>query len=109
MSTNQTNRDAWRKFLGIKDPSSSLASGRVGGEIGRTVGKAGGNGGGGSLDSDTVPEGDGSSGAEKGDGAGDAGEQIKQGDEFDRLEDLYDCETGEEVTLDGLGEENTER
>ena len=109
MSTNQTNLEAWRKFLGINDPSSSLENGRNGGAIGRTAGRSGGAGGGGTLDSDSVPEGDGSSGAEKGDGAGDAGEQIKQGDEFDRLEDLYDCETGEEVTIDGLGEKGSER
>ena len=109
MSTNQTSRDTWRKFLGIKDPSAGLENGRAGGSIGRTAGRSGGGGGGGELDSDSVPEGEESSGAEKGDGAGDAGKQIKQGDEFDRLEDLYDCETGEEVTLDGLGEENTER
>lgn len=109
MSTNQSNKDTWRKFLGIKDPSTALESGRVGGAIGRTAGRSGGGGGGGELDSDSVPEGDGSSGAEKGDGAGDAGEQIKQGDEFDRLEDLYDCETGEKVTIDGLGEKGSER
>ena len=106
---NKTDRDNWRKFLGIKDPSAALESGRVGGAIGRTAGRSGGGGGGGELDSDSVPEGDGSSGAEKGDGAGDAGEQIKQGDKFDRLEDLYDCETGEEVTLDGFGEKGSER
>ena len=109
MSTNQSNKEAWRKFLGIKDPSATLESGRVGGSIGRTTGRSGGAGSGGTLDSDSVPEGDGSSGAEKGDGAGDAGEQIKQGDEFDRLEDLFDCETGEEVTIDGLGEKGSER
>lgn len=103
MSTNQTSRDTWRKFLGIKDPSATLESGRIGGSIGRTAGRSGGGGGGGNLDSDSVPEGEESSGAEKGDGAGDAGKQIKLGDEFDRLEDLYDCETNEEVTLDGLG------
>ena len=108
MSTNQSNKEAWRKFLGIKDPSATLESGRVGGSIGRTTGRSGGGGGGGELDSDSVPEGDGNDGAEKGDGAGDAGEQIKQGDEFDRLEDLYDCETGEEVTIDGLGEKGSE-
>ena len=109
MSTNQSNKEAWRKFLGIKDPSATLESGRVGGSIGRTAGRSGGGGGGGELDSDSVPEGEEEEGAEKGDGAGDAGEQIKQGDEFDRLEDLYDCETGEEVTIDGLGEKGSER
>ena len=109
MSTNQTDRDTWRKFLGIKDPSATLESRRVGGSIGRTAGRSGGGGGGGNLDSDSVPEGDVEDGAEKGDGAGDAGEQIKQGDEFDRLEDLYDCETGEEVKIDGLGQNGSEQ
>ncbi|UOO89489.1 hypothetical protein LVJ82_00470 [Vitreoscilla massiliensis] len=109
MSTNQSNRESWRKFLGIKDQSSGLESGRVGGAIDRTAGRSGGAGGGGSLDSDTVPEGEESSGAEKGDGAGDAGKQIKQGDKFDRLEDLYDCETGEKVKIDGLGNDGSEQ
>ena len=39
MNTNQTNREAWRKFLGIKDPSATLESGRVGDSIGRTAGR----------------------------------------------------------------------
>lgn len=109
MSTNQTDRDTWRKFLGIKDPSAGLADTRAGSAIGRTAGRSGGGGGGGNLDSDSVPEGDGSSGAEKGDGAADFGEKLKVGDEFDRAEDLYDCETGEKVTIDGFGEKGSER
>ena len=109
MSTNQTDRDTWRKFLGIKDPSATLESGRVGGSIGRTAGRSGGGGGGGELDSDSVPEGDGTDGAEKGDGAADAGKQLKPGDNADRLEDLYDCETGEKVTIDGFGEKGSEK
>ena len=109
MSMNKTDRDNWRKFLGIKEPSTALDVNRVGIDIGKTVGRSGGARTGGSIDSDGIPEGDGSSGAEKGDGAGDAGEKIKVGDELDRLEDLYDCETGEEVTIDGLGEKGSER
>ena len=108
MSTNQSNKEAWRKFLGIKDPSARLESGRVGGAIGRTAGRSGGGGGGGELDSDSVPEGEEEEGAEKGDGSADAGKQLKPGDNADRLEDLYDCETGEEVTIDGLGKEGTQ-
>ena len=110
MNTNQTNRDAWRKFLGIKDPSSSLENGRTGGVIGRTAGRAGGAGGGGALDSDSVPEGsDDDESAEKGDGGADAGNRLKPGDDADRLEDLYDCETGEAVKIDGLGEKGSEK
>ena len=109
MSTNQSNKEAWRKFLGIKDHSATLESGRVGGSIGRTAGRSSGGSGGGELDSDSVPEGDGTDGAEKGDGAADAGKQLKPGDNADRLEDLYDCETGEEVTIDGLGKKGSER
>ena len=109
MSTNQSNKEAWRKFLGIKDPSATLESGRVGGSIGRTAGRSGGGGGGGELDSDSVPEGEEEEGAEKGDGAADAGKQLKPGDNADRLEDLYDCETVEEVTIDWLGEKGSER
>ena len=109
MSTNQSNKEAWRKFLGIKDPSATLESGRVGGSIGRTAGRSGGGGGGGELDSDSVPEGENEDGAEKGDGAADFGDKLKPGDEFDRAEDLYDCETSEEVTLDGFGEKGSER
>ena len=108
MSTNQSNKEAWRKFLGIKDHSATLESGRVGGSIGRTAGRSSGGSGGGELDSDSVPEGDGTDGAEKGDGAADAGKQLKPGDNADRLEDLYDCETGEEVTIDGLGKKGSE-
>ena len=106
---NKTDRDNWRKFLGIKDPSARLESGRVGGAIGRTAGRSGGGGGGGELDSDSVPEGEEEEGAEKGDGSADAGKQLKPGDNADRLEDLYDCETGEEVTIDGLGEKGSEQ
>ena len=109
MSTNQSNKEAWRKFIGIKEPSAALESGRVGGFVGRTAGRSGGGGGGGELDSDSVPEGDGTDGAEKGDGAADAGKQLKVGDELDRIEDLYDCDTGDEVTIDGLGDEGSER
>ena len=109
MSTNKTDRDNWRKFLGIKEPSATLDANRVGVDIGKSYGRSGGASSGGEIDADEIPEGDDEDGAEKGDGAGDAGEQIKVGDEFDRLEDLYDCETGEEVTLDGFGEKGSER
>ena len=109
MSTNKTDRDNWRKFLGIKEPSTALDANRVGIDIGRTVGRAGGASSGGSIDSDTIPEGEDEQGAEKGDGGADAGEKLKVGDKFDRAEDLYDCETGEEVTIDGLGEKGLER
>ena len=108
MSTNKTDRDNWRKFLGIKEPSATLDANRVGVDIGKTAGRAGGASSGGSIDSDDIPEGEDEQGAEKGDGAADAGEKIKVGDEFDRAEDLYDCETGEEVTIDGLGEKGSE-
>ena len=106
---NKTDRDNWRKFLGIKDPSATLESGRVGGSIGRTAGRSGGGGGGGELDSDSVPEGEEEEGAEKGDGSADAGKQLKPGDNADRLEDLYDCETGEKVKIDGIGEKGSEQ
>ena len=106
MSTNQTDREAWRKFLGIKDPSAGLADTRAGSAIGRTAGRSGGAGGGGELDS--VPEGEASESAEKGNGALDASKRLKTGDKGDRLEDLYDCETGEKVTIDGLGKEGTQ-
>ena len=109
MSTNKTDRDNWRKFLGIKEPSATLDANRVGVDIGKTAGRAGGASSGGSIDSDDIPEGEDEQGAEKGDGAADAGEKIKVGDEFDRAEDLYDCETGEEVTIDGLGEKGSEQ
>ena len=109
MSMNKTDRDNWRKFLGIKDPQTALDAARIGAGIWKTVGNSGGQVGGGGFSDGNPPDGDDSDGAEKGDGAGDAGEQIKQGDEFDRLEDLFDCETGEEVTIDGLGEKGSER
>ena len=106
---NKTDRDNWRKFLGIKDPQTALDAARVGGDIGKTAGRAGGSVGGGSFDGENPPEGEEEEGAEKGDGAGDASEQIKQGDEFDRLEDLYDCGTGEKVKIDGLWQKGSEQ
>ena len=106
---NKTDRDNWRKFLGIKDPQTALDAARIGGDIGKTAGRAGGSVGGGSFDGENPPEGEEEEGAEKGDGGADAGEKLKVGDKFDRLEDLYDCETGEEVTIDGLGEKGSER
>ena len=109
MSMNKTDRDNWRKFLGIKDPQTALDAARIGGDIGKTAGRAGGSVGGGSFDGENPPEGEDEEGAEKGDGGADAGEKLKVGDKFDRLEDLYDCETGEEVTIDGLGEKGSER
>ena len=109
MSMNKTDRDNWRKFLGIKDPSATLENGRNGGAIGRTAGRAGGSVGGGSFDGENPPEGEEEEGAEKGDGGADAGAQIKPGDELDRLEDLYDCETGEKVKIDGLGQKGSEQ
>ena len=109
MSMNKTDRDNWRKFLGIKDPQTALDAARIGAGIGKTVGNSGGQVGGGGFSDGNPPDGDDSDGAEKGDGAGDAGEQIKTGDEIDRLEDLYDCETGEKVKIDGLGEKGSEQ
>ena len=109
MSMNKTDRDNWRKFLGIKDPQTALDAARIGAGIGKTVGNSGGQVGGGGFSDVNPPDGDDSDGAEKGDGAGDAGEQIKTGDELDRLEDLYDCETGEKVKIDGLGEKGSEQ
>ena len=106
---NKTDRDNWRKFLGIKDPQTALDAARIGGDIGKTAGRAGGSVGGGSFDGENPPEGEDEEGAEKGDGGADAGEKLKVGDKFDRLEDLYDCETSEEVTIDGLGEKGSER
>ena len=106
---NKTDRDNWRKFLGIKDPQTALDAARIGGDIGKTAGRAGGSVGGGSFDGENPPEGEDEEGAEKGDGGADAGEKLKVGDEFDRLEDLYDCETGEKVTIDGFGEKGSEK
>lgn len=109
MSTNQTNRDAWRKFLGIKDPSSTLNQSRVGDGIGKTAGVAGGAGGGGGSGSGIKEEAKNPNSAEKGDGAADASKPFQPGDEYERIEDLYDCETGEKVTIDGLGKSGSER
>lgn len=109
MSMTNTDRENWRKALGIKEPSSALDANRIGVDIGKTVGKAGGANSGGFIDSDSIPEGEDEQGAEKEDGAADAGKKLKVGDELDRLEDLYDCETSEEVTIDGIGKKGSER
>ena len=73
MSMNKTDRDNWRKFLGIKDPQTALDAARIGAGIGKTVGNSGGQVGGGGFSDGNPPDGDDSDGAEKGDGAGDAG------------------------------------
>ncbi len=100
MSTNQSNKESWRKFLGIKDPSTGLESGRVGGTIGRTAGRSGGAGAGGSLDSDSVPEGvDPPNSPEE---IEELKKPLEPGDEPEKFK-LFDCETGEEVTIDGIG------
>ena len=109
MSTNKTDRDNWRKFLGIKVPSAALDANRVGVDIGKAYGRSGGVGSGGEIDADEIPEDEEDEGAEKGDGAVDAGKKLNVGDEADRLEDLYDCETGEVVKIDGLGQNGSEQ
>ena len=109
MSTNKTDRDNWRKFLGINEPSATLDANRVGVDIGKSYGRSGGASSGGEIDADEIPEGDDEQGAEKGDGAGDAGEKLKVGDELDRLEDLYDCETGEVVKIDKKKKKGSEQ
>ena len=106
---NKTDRDNWRKFLGIKDPQTALDAARVGGDIGKTAGRAGGSVSGGSFEGGNPPDGDDSEGAGKGDGSVDGGKQLKPGDDADRIGDLYDCETGENVKIDGLGKEGSEQ
>ena len=103
--TQQSNRDAWRKFLGISDARNGRADARTGVGVGRSAGRASGAG---ATDRDGNPEGEAGESAEKGNGALDASKRLKIGDKGDRLEDLYDCETGEKVTIDGLGSEGTE-
>ena len=103
--TQQSNRDAWRKFLGINDARNGRADARTGVGVGRSAGRASGAG---STDRDGNPEGEAGESAEKGNGALDASKRLKTGDKGDRLEDLYDCETGEKVTIDGLGKEGTQ-
>ena len=109
MSMNKTDRDNWRKFLGIKDPQTAIDAARIGGDIGKTYGRSGGSVGGGSFDGENPPEGEEEESAEKGDGGADAGNRLKPDDDADRLEDLYDCETGEKVTIDGLGDKSSEQ
>lgn len=103
--TQQSNRDAWRKFLGISDARNGRADARTGVGVGRSAGRASGAG---ATDRDGNPEGEAGESAEKGNGALDASKRLKTGDKGDRLEDLYDCETGEKVTIDGLGVDGTE-
>ena len=103
--TQQANRDAWRKFLGITDARNGRADSRTGVGVGRSAGRASGAG---STDRDGNPEGQAGESAENGDGSLNGGKGLQVGDKGDRLTDLYDCETGEEVTIDGLGEKGTE-
>ena len=103
--TKKTEAQNWRKFLGITEPKTGKASARAGGLIGKTSGNASGAG---VTDRDGNPEGPERETAENGDGSLNGGKALQVGDEGDRLTDLYDCETGEEVTIDGLGTEGTE-
>ena len=104
--TQQANRDAWRKFLGITDARNGRADSRTGVGVGRSAGRASGAG---STDRDGNPEGQAGESAENGDGSLNGGKGLQVGDKFDRLEDLYDCETGEKVTIDGFGEKGSEK
>lgn len=103
--TKKTEAQNWRKFLGITEPKTGKASSRAGGLVGKTSGNASGSG---ITDRDGNPEGEQGDSAENGDGSLNGGKGLQVGDKGDRLTDLYDCETGEEVTIDGLGEKGTE-
>ena len=103
--TKKTEAQNWRKFLGITDAKTGKSSARAGGLIGKTSGNASGAG---ITDRDGNPEGAERETAENGDGSLNGGKALQVGDEGDRLTDLYDCETGEKVTIDGLGSEGTE-
>lgn len=103
--TKKTEAQNWRKFLGITEPKTGKASARAGGLIGKTSGNASGAG---VTDRDGNPEGAERETAENGDGSLNGGKALQVGDKGDRLTDLYDCETGEEVTIDGLGDKGTE-
>ena len=104
--TKKTEAQNWRKFLGITEPKTGKASARAGGLIGKTSGNASGAG---VTDRDGNPEGPERESAENGDGSLNGGKGLQVGDKFDRLEDLYDCETGEKVTIDGFGEKGSEK
>ena len=103
--TKKTEAQNWRKFLGITDAKTGKSSARAGGLIGKTSGNASGAG---ITDRDGNPEGEQGDSAENGDGSLNGGKALQVGDKGDRLTDLYDCETGEKVTIDGLGKEGTE-
>ena len=104
--TKKTEAQNWRKFLGITGPKTGKASARAGGLIGKTSGNASGAG---VTDRDGNPEGPERETAENGDGSLNGGKALQVGDKGDRLTDLYDCETGEKVTIDGLGEKGSEQ
>ena len=103
--TKKTEAQNWRKFLGITEPKAGKASARAGGLIGKASGSASGAG---VTDRDGNPEGSERETSENGDGSLNGGKALQVGDKGDRLEDLYDCETGEKVTIDGLGVDGTE-
>ena len=104
--TKKTEAQNWRKFLGITEPKTGKASARAGGLIGKTSGNASGAG---VTDRDGNQEGPERESAENGDGSLNGGKGLQVGDKGDRLTDLYDCETGEKVTIDGFGEKGSEK
>ena len=104
--TKKTEAQNWRKFLGITEPKTGKASARSGGLIGKTAGNASGSG---ITDRDGNPEGTDRETSENGDSSLNGGKALQVGDKGDRLTDLYDCETGEKVTIDGFGDKGSER
>ena len=50
--TQQSNRDAWRKFLGINEARNGRADARTGVGVGRSAGRASGAG---ATDRDEIP------------------------------------------------------
>ena len=104
--TKKTEAQNWRKFLGITEPKTGKASARAGGLIGKTAGNASGSG---ITDRDGNPEGTDRETSENGDSSLNGGKALQVGDKGDRLTDLYDCETGEKVTIDGFGDKGSER
>ena len=96
-----------RKWLNIGEKAAGRAAKRSGIDIGKTIGNAGGASSAG-MNGEAKPSEDKDGSAENGDGSGNVGKPFQNGDKADRIKGLYDCETGEEVTIDGAGEEGSE-
>lgn len=103
MSDRQTANDI-KKWLGLQNTPKSAAAKHRGKSIDKSIGNAGGSGGDNGYAGDDAP--DGAEDNRTQEGVQNLSDALQTGDEPEKFE-LKDCETGEPVTLDGIGGNST--